>query len=139
MKYRIYIDETGNADLGASSDPNHRFLSLTGAIFSLDSIEQSVYPDLEELKKIYFKSHPDEPVILHRKEIINKRPPFDSLEEPEIEEAFNTSLLNLHVKWDYRVVTVTIDKLMHRDKYSVWKFYRSSSGKIGGWGVKMLP
>ncbi len=31
-KYRIYIDEVGNPDLGSSDDPNHRFLSLTGVI-----------------------------------------------------------------------------------------------------------
>jgi hypothetical protein len=30
VKYRLYIDEVGNPDLGASADPNHRFLSLTG-------------------------------------------------------------------------------------------------------------
>ena len=28
MKYRIYIDETGNPDLDSSDNPNHRFLSL---------------------------------------------------------------------------------------------------------------
>jgi len=30
QKYRLYIDEVGNSDLGSSKDPNHRYLSLTG-------------------------------------------------------------------------------------------------------------
>ena len=30
LKYRMYIDEVGNSDLNASTDPNHRYLSLTG-------------------------------------------------------------------------------------------------------------
>jgi hypothetical protein len=35
--YRLYIDESGNADLKASqTDSNHRFLSLTGVIIHLD-------------------------------------------------------------------------------------------------------
>ena len=29
MKYRLYIDEVGNPDLGASADPSHRLFSLT--------------------------------------------------------------------------------------------------------------
>gem|GEM_PF-2254388 len=42
MKYRIYIDEVGNSDLGSSDNPNHRFLSLTGIIFELEYIETTV-------------------------------------------------------------------------------------------------
>src|SRR5437016_5157416 len=33
---RMYVDEVGNADLKASSDPNHRYLSLTGVVIDLD-------------------------------------------------------------------------------------------------------
>jgi hypothetical protein len=38
VKYRLYIDEVGNPDLGASTDPNHRFLSLTGVALDLDYV-----------------------------------------------------------------------------------------------------
>jgi len=31
MKYRLYVDEVGNPDMGASEDPNHRYLSLRPA------------------------------------------------------------------------------------------------------------
>ena len=62
-KYRIYIDEVGNSDLRSSSDPNHRFLSLSGVIISLDHVRERVHPDLEGLKRDYFGSHPDEPII----------------------------------------------------------------------------
>ena len=31
-KYRMYIDEVGNPNLGSSDNPNHRFLSLTGVL-----------------------------------------------------------------------------------------------------------
>lgn len=35
MKYRLYIDEVGSSDMGASHEPNHRYLSLTGIIMEL--------------------------------------------------------------------------------------------------------
>src|SRR5437879_2808909 len=66
MKYRLYVDEVGNSDPRASSDPNHRYLSLTGAIFELDYVHTTLFPAAEDLKRRYFQSHPDEPVILHR-------------------------------------------------------------------------
>ena len=64
MKYRIYIDEVGNPDLGSSDNPNHRFLSLTGVILELDYVQSILHPQMEKLKEKFFKSHPDEPIIL---------------------------------------------------------------------------
>jgi len=77
MKYRIYIDEVGNPDLERSDNPNHRFLSPTGVILELGHVESIVHPQMETLKAKYFRSHPDEPVIFHRKEMVNAKC-FDS-------------------------------------------------------------
>ena len=63
MKFRIYIDEVGNPDLESSDDPNHRFLSLTGIILELEYVEKVVHTQMEDLKKEFFRHHPDEPVI----------------------------------------------------------------------------
>lgn len=122
MKYRLYIDEVGNSDLGASQDPNHRYLSLTGVIMDLDYVDQVVYPSLEGLKRRYFGSHPDEPVILHRKELVNKKRPFQALRDPSVEQAFNAELLGLLRDLDYVVLTAVVDKLEHQQRYQVWKF-----------------
>jgi hypothetical protein len=73
VKYRLYIDEVGNSDMGASQDPNHRYLSLTGVILELGYVDQVVHGQLEDLKRRYFGSHADEPVILHRKELVNRK------------------------------------------------------------------
>lgn len=54
MKYRIYIDETGNADLDSSDNPNHRFLSLTGVILDVEYIDHTVHLEMEELKRAFF-------------------------------------------------------------------------------------
>ena len=122
MKYRMYIDEVGNSDLGASDSPNHRYLSLTGVIFDLIYVQEVVFPEVENLKKRYFNSHPDEPVILHRKEIVNKRPPFDNLLDPTVEEAFNADILSLLANLEYTVISVLIDKLEHKNRYQTWRY-----------------
>jgi len=108
---RMYVDEVGNADLKASTDPNHRYLSLTGVVFSLDYVDRVVAPELEALKRRYFKAHVDEPLILHRKELVNRKYPFHALRDPKVEVAFNADLLLLLERLRYRVITVVIDKL----------------------------
>ena len=122
LKYRMYVDEVGNSDLGASHDPNHRYLSLTGVILELGYVAREVFPALEGLKQRYFGSHPDDPVILHRKELVNKRPPFDTLLAPATEAAFNKDLLGLLARLNYTVITVVIDKLEHSERYAAWRF-----------------
>lgn len=121
-KFRLYIDEVGNSDLGSSNNPNHRYLNLTGVIIDLEYVASTVFPAVEELKRQYFDSHPDEPIILHRKELVNKKPPFESLQHPETEKSFNKDLLNLLRILDYAVISVTIDKQEHQERYKTWKF-----------------
>lgn len=121
-KYRIYIDEVGNPDLESSDDPNHRFLSLTGIIISLRYVAEVVQPQLENLKKEFFRAHPDEPIILHRKELLNARYPFTVLKDEEVRRKFDKRLLTLFQSWEYHVITVCIDKKTHKETYSTWLY-----------------
>jgi hypothetical protein len=89
MKYRLYIDEVGNSDLGASEDPNHRYLNLTGVIIELDQVKNSVHPQMEELKERFFNSHPDSPLIFHRREMVRRLAPFQALNDPETRSNFD--------------------------------------------------
>lgn len=123
MKYRIYIDEVGNSDLKSSANEEHRFLCLTGIIFRLDYIRDVLQPELESLKMKYFGSHPDEPIILHRKELVQKKPPFHALADEKISKSFNEEFLQLLDKWDYKVIGVLIDKQEHNTNYAAtWKY-----------------
>lgn len=121
--YRIYIDEVGNHDLVHADEPNHRFLSLTGVILEADYTLYTLRPEMEQIKAEFFQHDPDEPVIFHRKEIVNRRWPFKALRDPEIENRFNARLLEVLEKWQYQVVTVVIDKLAHRERYAVWHYH----------------
>lgn len=121
-KYRIYIDEVGNSDLESSGNPNHRFLSLTGVIVDLQYIANTVHQQMESLKSEFFKHHPDDPVVFHRKEMLNAKAPFTKLRDEELRKRFDAALLQLLVEWDYKVITVCIDKLKHKETYSTWRY-----------------
>lgn len=121
MKHRIYVDEVGNSDLGSSDDPNHRYLSLTGVIVDLTHIEQVIHPEMELLKARFFRHHPDEPVILHRKEMINAKGPFDVLRNEDTRQQFDEALLTHLRSWSYVVVSVCLDKKRHKETYTVWR------------------
>ena len=120
--YRIYIDEVGTPDLGHTDDPNNRFLSLTGVICEADHMLNVIQPDMESIKRHYFQTDADQPVIFHRKELVNKRPPFQSLHDLEIEKNYNADILEALREWEYRVVTVAIDKKAHKEQYVVWRY-----------------
>jgi len=122
MKHRLYVDEVGNPDLKSSDNPDHRYLSLTGVIFELDYVKDVLNPELEKIKKDFFGSHPDDPIILHRKELLHKSPPFSALQNPAIEKNFNGAILKSLSDWEYTVISVLIDKKEHSERYSTWKF-----------------
>ena len=113
-KYRMYIDEVGNPDVENSDNPLHRLLSLTGVIIDLAHIRETVHPQMEELKLNYFDSHPDDPVIFHRKELVNAKHPFEVLHNSETYTNFDNDLLNFLRKWEYTVISVCLDKKVHK-------------------------
>jgi len=122
VKYRIYIDEVGNPDLESSDNPNHRFLSLTGVILELGYVQRVLHPEMEALKTRHFRSHPDEPVIFHRRELLNAKPPFEALRQPGVRQQFDEELLRLLADWDYTVISVCLDKKKHRETYTSWRY-----------------
>jgi hypothetical protein len=122
MKYRMYVDEVGNSDLKSSDNPLHRFLSLTGVVVELGYVSEKLFPNIEKLKFDYFKSHPDDPIILHRKELVNAKYPFIALKDEKVKRKFDKELLAFLNEWEYSVITVCLDKKAHKDTYNVWRY-----------------
>lgn len=123
MRFRLYVDEVGNSDLSASKDENHRYLSLTGIILEYDYVAQEVFPAVERLKQKFFGYHPDDtPIILHRKELVNRKFPFGALRDPIIGAAFDAEILQLLNFLDYKVITIVIDKQEYQNRYSTWSY-----------------
>lgn len=106
----------------SSDNPLHRFLSLTRVIIDLNYVATTVHTQIESLKTKYFDSHPDDPIILHRKEILNAKYPFEVLKDKKIRKQFDSALLNYLRTWEYTVVTVCLDKKSHKETYKVWRY-----------------
>ncbi len=122
MNYRMYVDEVGNSDLESSDDPNHRFLSLTGVVLESAHVEAVVHPELEALKAEFFGSHPDDPVIFHRKEMLNALGPYLLLRDPVTRQRLDEALLEALDRWRYTVISVCLDKKRHKETYQTWRY-----------------
>jgi len=121
--YRLYIDEVGNHALTYVDDPNERFLSLTGVMLESGYTLAVLQPEMDAIKRQFFQRDPDEPIIFHRKEMVNRRSPFHPLRSAEVEREFNEKLLAALYRWVYQVITIVIDKKAHRDQYRVWHYH----------------
>ena len=120
-RYRIYIDESGNSDLGHCDDPNHRYLSLTGVIIENEYAKSFLIDDMQLLKDKHFGKQLDNPIIFHRSDMANKRKQFACFKDKDLNLRFNIDFLRKLKKWDFITITVLIDKKQFIEKYFCWK------------------
>lgn len=146
--FRLYIDESGDHTYGKKekrpfvvtqkeniiidttldSYPqleknDKRYLGLTGCIFKLDYYRASFGPAIESFKRDFFD--PDEQVILHAKDIIQRRGHFHILQNKEIASRFDAGLIDLIANAEYTVINVVIDKKNHIENFgtAAWHPY----------------
>ncbi|MCX7021960.1 MAG: DUF3800 domain-containing protein [bacterium] len=116
MRYRLYVDESGDHviyDRSTLSQEGHRFLALGGVQFEYGEGYNEFAGALETLKRKHLPYHADEPIILHRRDIIDKRGPFTVLQDEEMCKLFDEDLLKLLTDVPYELYVVVIDKLKH--------------------------
>jgi hypothetical protein len=75
---------------------------------------------MARFKRSHIPGSNPESVVLHRKDIVNKRLRFSFLRDPIAERKFNSELLLLLTNLNYGAITVTIDKREHLERYRVW-------------------
>jgi len=118
--YRLFVDEVGHGNMQAADHPNEQYLSLTGVIMRIGYERDTLEPALNILKIRIFGTAQ---IVLHRTEMVYKRPPFERLENEEIRADFDKSILSIIGKARYRVITIVMDKQEHRRRYVVWQAY----------------
>ena len=146
--YRLYIDESGDHSYGKKEKQpfiirhkekilgefeidcypqlekdDKRYLSLTGCIFKLDYYKTLFVPTIDAFKKDFFD--PDEQVILHAKDIIQRRGHFHILRHEETGCRFDAGIIDLIANAAYTVINVVIDKKNHIENYgtAAWHPY----------------
>ena len=75
-RYRLYVDESGDHTYFKLEEPAKRYLGVTGIFIECEYYRTTFQPAMEELKQKHFPHSPDEPVILHRGDILQRKGPF---------------------------------------------------------------
>lgn len=115
-RYRLYLDESGDHVFKKLDKDSHRYLCLLGCWFKNPEYVE-FHERLEQFKRQHLPVHPDDPVILHRDDIINRRGIFGRLCDVNSRAAFDDALLQLLGCADFRLVAVVIDKLKLYQSY----------------------
>ena len=116
-RYRLYIDESGDHVFRDTESASHRYLCLLGCWFC--GGDYLLFDNaLREFKQAHIPHSPDDPLILHREDIINRRKEFYRLRDPAASEAFDAGLLDLLAKARFCMTAVVIDKQLLREKYA---------------------
>lgn len=149
-RFRIYIDESGDHTYHHLDSVASRYLCLTGIVIESELYRTHLQPEFEKLKQLHFPHSPDDPVILHRKEVINKEGIFSALRDADSDFAFTADLVRFLSAQNYTIYTVVIDKKAHTDRYGqaashpyhycltvLLERYRGFLNSRGGWGDVM--
>jgi hypothetical protein len=118
--YRVFIDEVGTHHMRSCQKPTEQYLGVTGVIIRLDYEQGELTTLLNQIKMSTFGNAK---VVLHRRDIIDRKPPFHVLKNHVTQEQFDTALMQLLAQATYRVFTAIIDKKEHSLRYKVWRFH----------------
>jgi len=117
MQYRLYVDESGDHTFNNLDDIGHRYLALVGIAIEADYYRSTFQPRLEALKQTHFPHNPDEPVVLHREDIYNRRYCFGILCDEEKNNRWEQDVITFVKESKFRLFTIVIDKKAHKEKY----------------------
>ena len=113
---RMYVDENGHYNLREDlTKDGNRFLCLTGVAMRISTHKQ-LTEQMDALKLNYFG---DTNIVLHRRELIVGKPPFEALKDDSTREGFNRDLLTIMDTLPYRVISILVDKKALVEKYGL--------------------
>ena len=115
-RYRLYVDESGDdvMDPAKWSSPESRYLGLTGVAIANETYRTRTHPEFEALKQNFFPHNPNEPLVLVRHEIVNKREAFRILQDPEVAAHWENRIIQFLDEHVSQVITVVLDKETYR-------------------------
>lgn len=117
-RYRLYLDESGDHTYRMVDVIACRYLGLLGVWFRQMDEYVAFVDDFEQFKRDIFGARPDNPVVLHRSDIINRKGAFGILCDDDIQKQFDDGLLAVICRARFRMVCVVIDKQTHSEKYT---------------------
>lgn len=116
--YRMYLDESGNPDMGPRSIIQSPYFGLCACFIEQESYRSHLVPLMGGVKAKFWGHDPDTAVIFHREDIVGKNGPFAILAEQATRHNFNMAMNTMYRAAEYTVVTVVVDKAAHKARYS---------------------
>lgn len=107
--HRLYFDESGVHSFVRLESPHDRYLALCGVVFE-DAAYRTFQDGWEKMKRAFFKGDPDEPIILHRKEIMGRSGIFSVLEDDTRRAEFDAAFLEIVGATPFVGLIVVVDK-----------------------------
>lgn len=117
-RFRLYVDESGDHAYCKLDHVAHRYLALLGVWFQQPDAYARFADALEAMKREFFGPRPDNPITLHRSDIINRKGAFGILCDDALRQRFDAALLKVVTDAEFRLVCVVIDKKTHLDRYT---------------------
>src|SRR5260221_10255062 len=110
--FRLYMDESGDHKAACPGGIGQRYLGLVGLM--LPGVHaQALVDRVDQFKRSHLEYDPDDPPILHREDIIQRRGPFKVLTDPGRRQSFGDGIIELIRATPIRVVCVVVDKQTH--------------------------
>lgn len=122
--YRIYMDDSGNVDAGATNDPNQRYGSVTAVVLRADYLDEQFNRSFEALSLRHFGGQPDgKPHNIHRRLLANPpdHGPFSVLKDDSKRAAWDADCLEMLRTADYTVISACVDKVGWYWDYPNWR------------------
>jgi hypothetical protein len=119
VRYTLYIDESGDHTYKNLDDPSCCHLALTGVVIESDYYRTVLHKLFEDLKQTNFPHNPDEPLIVHRDDIIKRKWEFKVLNDPSKNALWESSLIDFIRTAQFQIITIVIDKKNHISYYGV--------------------
>lgn len=116
-RYRLYVDESGDHTYSFGHNPDTKYLGLTGVLLEDEYYRTTFHPQFESLKQRHFPHNPDEPLVLVRKHIINRKGKFGVLADPEKNSRWEKDFLEFLSNTQATIFAVVIDKERHLSAY----------------------
>jgi hypothetical protein len=116
MRYRLYLDESGDHSTSDPADIGKRYLGLVGVAFKQDAPSGKEAPyrsfavSLDAFRRNIFG---EDPPILHREEIVSRSGDFSVLRDRETRERFDEGLFNVFQSSKCWIISVVLDKHEH--------------------------
>jgi hypothetical protein len=113
----LYFDESGDHSYRDLNTVHRRYLALCGAIFREDDYRR-FQENWERMKKRFFNGDPDEPIVLHRSDVVNHKGIFSVLRDHARRAEFDAALVEIIRTTPFVGIIVVIDKEVHWRRYA---------------------